>query len=83
MSGASGSSEQASWTDAVGKGPSKPSSWWLWPLVCGSVLGISLGMTMPRLWYLWLPVGWLMGLTIGISLRPSGDSEPFEEAGNG
>ena len=57
------------------QGPATP---WFWPMIYGSMLGVAMGVAAPGPWFLWLPVGWSMGLALGTAFKTSGDSESSE-----
>ena len=46
----------------------------------GIVMAVMMAVMMPKLWYLWMSVGWGMGFAIGTSLRSSEASKPSEVA---
>ena len=78
-----GSSESAE-TVKILKQPGVMSSRWFLPVVLGASMGIvmavMMAVMMPKLWYLWMSVGWGMGFAIGTSLRSSEASRPSEAA---
>ena len=49
-------------------------------MVYGTMLGVAMGVAAPGPWFLWLPVGWAMGLALGTAFKTSEDSESSEEA---
>ena len=78
-----GSSESAEKMKTLKK-PGVMSSRWFLPVVLGASMGIvmavMMAVMMPKLWYLWMSVGWGMGFAIGTSLRSSEASKPSEVA---
>ena len=71
----------AAWSEVIeeafkpAQGPATP---WFWPMIYGSMLGGAMGVAAPGPWFLWLPVGWSMGLALGTAFKMSGDSESSE-----
>lgn len=71
----------AAWSEVIeeafkpAQGPATP---WFWPMIYGSMLGVAMGVAAPGPWFLWLPVGWSMGLALGTAFKTSGDSESSE-----
>ena len=71
----------AAWSEVIeeafkpAQGPATP---WFWPMIYGSMLGVAMGVAAPGPWFLWLPVGWSMGLALGTAFKTSGDSEYSE-----
>ena len=74
---------RAGWSEAIeeafkpAQGPATP---WFWPMVYGTMLGVAMGVAVPGPWFLWLPVGWAMGLSLGAVFKTSEKSESSEEA---
>ena len=71
----------AAWSEVIeeafkpAQGPATP---WFWPMIYGSMLGVAMSVAAPGPWFLWLPVGWSMGLALGTAFKTSGDSESSE-----
>ena len=71
----------AAWSEVIeeafkpAQGPATP---WFWPMIYGSMLGVAMGVAAPGPWFLWLPVGWSMGLALGTAFKTSGDLESSE-----
>lgn len=80
-SGAGQRGRWAAWSEVIeevfkpAQGPATP---WFWPMIYGSMLGVAMGVAAPGPWFLWLPVGWSMGLALGTAFKTSGDSESSE-----
>ena len=74
---------RAGWSEAIeeafkpAQGPATP---WFWPMIYGTMLGVAMGVAAPGPWFLWLPVGWAMGLSLGAVFKTSEKSESSEEA---
>ena len=49
-------------------------------MVYGTMLGVAMGVAAPGPWFLWLPVGWAMGLSLGAVFKTSEKSDSSEEA---
>ena len=82
-SGAGQRGRRAGWSEAIeeafkpAQGPATP---WFWPMIYGTMLGVAMGVAAPGPWFLWLPVGWAMGLSLGAVFKTSEKSESSEEA---
>ena len=72
---------RAAWSEVIeeafkpAQGPATP---WFWPMVYGTMLGVAMGVAAPGPWFLWLPVGWAMGLSLGAVFKTSEKSESSE-----
>ena len=82
-SGAGQRGRWAGWSQVIeeafkpAQGPATP---WFWPMIYGSMLGVAMGVAAPGPWFLWLPVGWAMGLALGTAFKTREDSESSEKA---
>ena len=82
-SGAGQRGRRAAWSEVIeeafkaDQGPATP---WFWPMVYGTMLGVAMGVAAPGPWFLWLPVGWAMGLSLGAVFKTSEKSDSSEEA---
>ena len=80
-SGAGQRGRRAGWSQVIeeafkpAQGPATP---WFWPMIYGSMLGVAMGVAAPGPWFLWLPVGWAMGLALGTAFKAREDSESSE-----
>ena len=78
-----GQGRWAAWSEVIEeafKPPQGPATPWFWPMIYGSMLGVAMGVAAPGPWFLWLPVGWAMGLALGTAFKTGGDSESSEGA---
>ena len=74
---------RAAWSEVIEeafKADQAPATPWFWPLVYGTMLGVAMGVAAPGPWFLWLPVGWAMGLSLGAVFKTSEKSDSSEEA---
>ena len=77
-----GQGRWAAWSEVIEeafKPPQGPATPWFWPMIYGSMLGVAMGVAAPGPWFLWLPVGWAMGLALGTAFKTNEDSESSEE----
>jgi len=71
----------AAWSEVIeeafkpAQGPATP---WFWPMIYGSMLGVAMGVAAPGPWFLWLPVGWAIGLALGTAFKTREDSKSSE-----
>lgn len=78
-----GQGRWAAWSEVIEeafKPPQGPATPWFWPMIHGSMLGVAMGVAAPGPWFVWLPVGWAMGLALGTAFKTSEDSESSEKA---
>jgi len=78
-----GQGRWAAWSEVIEeafKPPQGPATPWFWPMVYGTMLGVAMGVAAPGPWFLWLPVGWAMGLSLGAVFKTSEKSDSSEEA---
>ena len=78
-----GQGRWAAWSEVIEeafKPPQGPATPWFWPMIYGSMLGVAMGVAAPGPWFVWLPVGWAMGLALGTAFKTSEDSESSEKA---
>ena len=74
---------RAAWSEVIEeafKVDQAPATPWFWPMVYGTMLGVAMGVAAPGPWFLWLPVGWAMGLFLGAVFKTSEKSDSSEEA---
>ena len=82
-SGAGQRGRRAGWSEVIEeafKPAQGPATLWFWPMVYGTMLGVAMGVAAPGPWFLWLPVGWAMGLSLGAVFKTSEKSDSSEEA---
>ena len=82
-SGAGQRGRRAGWSQVIEeafKPAQGPATLWFWPMIYGYMLGVAMGVAAPGPWFLWLPVGWAMGLALGTAFKTGGDSESSEGA---
>ena len=78
-----GQGRWAAWSEVIEeafKPPQGPATPWFWPMIYGSMLGVAMGVAASGPWFVWLPVGWAMGLALGTAFKTSEDSESSEKA---
>ena len=76
-----GQGRWAAWSEVIEeafKPPQGPATPWFWPMIYGSMLGVAMGVAAPGPWFVWLPVGWAMGLALGTAFKTREDSESSE-----